>query len=297
MKKSIKTNESKQKKQRQPDFFFYYGNVSQTGDLFMIECGREKCDKNKQPLDCSYNYFALHCVANGSGFYEIGDKRYEIEKNQIFAFFPGAKIKYGPNPDDPWEYRWINFLGVKAKDFLENAKFSPENPVYAFKSTSLHEAFKKILNASNQSTRDLLAISSLYEIFAILIDERQSKQTESGSIRESYISEAISFISKNYSNSDLSIIMLADKLGLNANYLSRLFKQETGIPFVKFVHKFRMQKACEYLEKTNYSNKEISSLIGFDDPFYFSKKFKEDTNMSPHEYHEFCLNKNWLNKK
>ena len=155
MKKQSKNTNLIAQQKEQPDFFFYYGKNTQIGDLFAIECGMEKCDKNKGALECCYNYFALHCVVNGSGFFEVRNKVYKLEKNQIFAFFPGEPIKYGPNPDDPWEYRWINFLGVKAKDLLSMAKFTPTSPVYSFENNSLPIIFEKALNANNISSRGI----------------------------------------------------------------------------------------------------------------------------------------------
>ena len=106
----------------------YYFKVleSSSHDIVVHECGREICDSNKEIIDTIYYYYAFHMVVKGKGYYEILGKKYEIKKNTIFCFFPGEKIKYYPDKDDPWEYFWINFSGLKAKDILQLVLDSPK---------------------------------------------------------------------------------------------------------------------------------------------------------------------------
>lgn len=265
-------------------FFFFYTNNSETHDIFTLECGMERCDSNKPTLKRCYNYFALHYVVSGEGFYKIRNQVYRITENHVFAFFPGEKIEYYPNPQNPWEYKWVNFMGVKAKYFFERALFSPENPVYCCNDPAIGQGFSKLIEANSESTRDILTVAYLYEIFAKIISERQTFVVGLNTLQEDYLSASLTFIEQNYHNPDLSLPMLAKHLGLNPSYLSRLFKEEAGLPFVQYVLRYRIQKSLDYLVKASYTNKEIAYSIGFSDPFYFSKKFKEMTNMSPAEY-------------
>lgn len=86
-------------------------------------------------------------------------------------------------------------------------------------------------------------------------------------------------------NFDLELI--AETIGMSSHYLSRLFKQETGVTITDYLIDIRIDKAKQYL--TNYphmKNYEISQSVGYGDPVYFQKLFKKVTGYTPREYKE-----------
>ncbi|MGG1555408.1 response regulator transcription factor [Paenibacillus ferrarius] len=93
---------------------------------------------------------------------------------------------------------------------------------------------------------------------------------------EQYISEHLS--------EQLSLIDVAQHLYLNASYLSRYFKLETGMNFTDYMHRYKMKLACRML-KSKQENIEIISLkLGYTDRTYFSKIFKKYVGISPKDY-------------
>jgi len=86
-------------------------------------------------------------------------------------------------------------------------------------------------------------------------------------------------------NFDLELI--AEAIGMSSHYVSRLFKQETGVTITDYLIDIRIDKAKQYL--TNYphmKNYEISQSVGYTDPVYFQKLFKKITGFTPREYKE-----------
>ena len=82
-------------------------------------------------------------------------------------------------------------------------------------------------------------------------------------------------------------IMLDDisrKLDMTPEYLGTLFHRETGITFSTYVKTYRISKAKELLVGTNLKLYEISEKVGYSDPKYFSRIFKEITGQLPTEY-------------
>lgn len=61
-------------------------------------------------------------------------------------------------------------------------------------------------------------------------------------------------------------------------------KQKTGHSPIDYFFQMKMQKASQQLDFTNRSVKDIAMSMGFDDPYYFSKRFKKITGMSPRKY-------------
>lgn len=93
----------------------------------------------------------------------------------------------------------------------------------------------------------------------------------------------IRYIDTHYDRS-LSLGDLAREMNLNPNYLSQVFKKETGKTFLKYVTDLRIEKAKTMLDSGSYSISEIASALGFNDYFYFLKTFKRVTGLTPKQY-------------
>lgn len=87
----------------------------------------------------------------------------------------------------------------------------------------------------------------------------------------------------NISRDDLSRLVF-----LNPDYLSRLFKKETGRSISGYLIQKRIELAKELLAGTRMPVSVISSQVGYDNFAYFTKVFKEKTGMSPNEYRKNC---------
>ena len=77
---------------------------------------------------------------------------------------------------------------------------------------------------------------------------------------------------------------IADELHVNRSYLSRFYKNKTGINLFDTILNLRIEAAKEYLLNTDMKTYEISEAIGVDDAGYFSKMFKKITGVSPKEF-------------
>jgi two-component system response regulator YesN len=83
---------------------------------------------------------------------------------------------------------------------------------------------------------------------------------------------------------NLSLAQFADRLFVNASYLSSLFKQEMGINFVDYVHQKRIERAKTLLKEQSLKVQEVARALGYMDEAHFSKTFKKWTGYSPSQY-------------
>ncbi|MDO7269682.1 response regulator transcription factor [Shouchella clausii] len=81
-----------------------------------------------------------------------------------------------------------------------------------------------------------------------------------------------------------SLQEVADHLFLNAAYLSKRFKEETGEKFSDYIHRLRMDRAVEFLAETNMKVSQIAKKLGYKDASYFIKVFKREFHMTPQEF-------------
>lgn len=97
-----------------------------------------------------------------------------------------------------------------------------------------------------------------------------------------------SWISDHY-HLDLDMVAIAELVHLNPNYLSRLFKLETGESLTGYLIDVRMQKAKELLMvQTELKVYEVAEQIGYQDSTYFTKLFKKMNGYTPLEYRNKC---------
>lgn len=95
---------------------------------------------------------------------------------------------------------------------------------------------------------------------------------------------AKTIVEQKYSDPELSLAMVAQEIGVSANYLSTCFKVETGIRFTRYLNVLRLERARALLEDARYRIYEIAELIGIPNTRYFSKLFREHTGSTPSEY-------------
>ncbi|MEN8906407.1 MAG: AraC family transcriptional regulator, partial [Clostridiales bacterium] len=99
----------------------------------------------------------------------------------------------------------------------------------------------------------------------------------------------IKFIKKNYKNS-ITIKDAVDKLKLNKNYIDYIIKKETGLSFLEYLTKFRIEKSKYLIKNTNYKLYEISDMVGFKPSQHFYGIFKDLIGLTPLEYKDLKNN-------
>lgn len=97
------------------------------------------------------------------------------------------------------------------------------------------------------------------------------------------VAQVLDYIHKNYT-SDISLEKCAEVTGSSYTYLSRQFKQETGMKFVEYLNRQRMNKAKSLLIRRDISMKEVVEQSGFRSYTYFFKIFKESEGITPSEF-------------
>lgn len=104
-----------------------------------------------------------------------------------------------------------------------------------------------------------------------------------------YVSDTVQsiqrYIQEHYAE-DISLQALANQFFLHPNYLSQLFTEKTGRNFIDYLTQVRMEKAQGLLRDTGLRVYDISQMVGYESPKYFSKVFKEVTGCTPKEYRD-----------
>ncbi|MCG8568621.1 MAG: AraC family transcriptional regulator [Spirochaetes bacterium] len=140
----------------------------------------------------------------------------------------------------------------------------------------LEEEFKKKAKGYHTIIR-----SRLLELFVYIFRAKENNQKQNNA--EPPILKLTNYI-KNHFEKDIQLLELADLLGWNPSYLSRVFKEKNGVNIFYYISQLRIREACRLLKTTNFSIIEISEQVGFNNLTSFNRTFKKITNRSPRDY-------------
>jgi len=95
--------------------------------------------------------------------------------------------------------------------------------------------------------------------------------------------EAIHFMQENI-RKRLTLKEISDYVGFSSSHFSMLFQKKTSCSPLNYLSQLKIQEACHYLDFSDLKINQISLMLGFDDPFYFSRIFTKIMGSSPSEY-------------
>lgn len=133
--------------------------------------------------------------------------------------------------------------------------------------------------------QDIMNARSLAELDRVM-DQGFEIHGYSGIGNEEYsapIRHAIRYMEEHYPES-LALTDVAGHVGLSAEYLSRLFKEETGVKFVVYLNNLRLKHALRLLENTSLKVYEVAEQVGYSNLSYFSTVFKKNFGQNPFDY-------------
>ena len=227
-------------------------------DLCLCFCGIEVCKSSHSFGPAIREHYIIHYILDGKGIYKVGDKVYNLEKNQGFLICPGDLTYYEADNDDPWTYIWVAFNGIKSEQYLNRMRNCDE----------------------------LRLQGLLYLFLSTISDSVDYNVSENKDLSYTlYIEKSIEFINNNFAN-NIKVTDIANYVGLNRSYLSSLFKKSLNVSPQEFLLSVRMNKAYELLKKLELSIGDISRSVGYIDPLTFSKTFKKYSGYSPKQYRE-----------
>ena len=104
------------------------------------------------------------------------------------------------------------------------------------------------------------------------------------SLDEKLIQKAMSIVEGNLANPDFSVDQLAREVGMSRVHLYKKLTSLTGKSPIEFIRVIRLRRAALLLEKSQLSVAEIAYQVGFNNPKYFTRYFKEEYKILPSEY-------------
>jgi two-component system response regulator YesN len=146
----------------------------------------------------------------------------------------------------------------------------------------------RILKIKEEALHKVATESSLVNLQDTILDTLKTAIEERTITKHKKYSrlilEVIHNIEGHYTDPNLSLQSLADKMHVNTAYLGRIFKKETNHSFTSYLNLFRVEKAKKLYLTTNYKGTEICDKVGFANYNYFYIVFRKIEGMNPTDF-------------
>lgn len=261
----------------------------QTDDIFLTLCGVERCLPGYEFRCGERTGYHLHVILSGRGILSVNGITHPLHRGQMFVTKPGEQSWYRADEKDPWVYCWMTFDGFKAEKYIESAGLKPGTnwrDCYA-DPMRYYGIVRNLLDHPEMSlANDLQRLSLLLSFISLAIESETKKQHlsrhDSEVTADTYVDKAMTYIQSNFSN--IKIGDVARNIGINRSYLTKIFKQKTGISPQEYLMERKLSYACKLLMETDAQIQDIARRIGYDNLLTFSKIFKGRYGVSPKNY-------------
>jgi AraC-like DNA-binding protein len=227
----------------------------------------------------------LYCT-DGKGWITLREETMAIQAGDLFIIPNDIPHAYGADSTNPWSIYWMHIVGKNASEAAvtvmtgENGGLRPVQVGFSEERNSLFKQICTTLLKGYSAANLLFANLSLSYYLSTFIASEQFNRQNNLPLQENAVDRAIRFMQENLSTA-ITLDNIAQSAHLSVSFFSRKFKHETGYTPIEYFNHLRIQKACQLLHFSELRINEVASQIGIDDPFYFSRLFKQQMGVSP----------------
>jgi len=233
---------------------------------------------NRERKHGCHQFVLIYCV-KGQGWYSVKGKKFTVKPNQYFILPKSVAHEYGAELKNPWSIYWVHFTGENAAylaDYLQPKKHEPVLVAPSALRLMLFEDILSHLELLNNNSNLIYANSSLY---AFLISF-QRLQLKTSNKEDNPIEDVIAYMKANL-DKNLTLEDLAGHVHMSPSHLSAIFRQKTKYSPINLFTSLKIQKASQLLLDEHYNIKTIAASLGYDDPYHFSRVFRNTMGISP----------------
>ncbi|MFE7846758.1 AraC family transcriptional regulator [Microbacterium sp. NPDC057407] len=232
--------------------------------------------------DAGIDQAVVIVCAKGRGWCEVGAQRHTVAAGQVLIVPPSHPHSYGAEQDEPWTVWFMHVAGRDVDSLLAAGGFSAQAPVQPLR--DMFAAIDLLESIVSRAARDTTAQSLLetagaaWHVLALLASGRGG-----GASRVEVIDHARQHL-ETHLDRKVEVAELAASAGLSVSRFAELFREHVGMPVLKYQTSLRMARARELLDTTDLSVAQIAARVGYEDPFYFSRKFRSAHGMTAQRY-------------
>lgn len=223
----------------------------------------------------------------GKGHYKTEHSYGQINTGDILFVPKGVSHQYNADNTTPWHIYWVHVDGHLFEQFIDFLGINKLNLLLRTEQLDIViNEFEQLLATRHQSyqvSSFILASNILKKILGLLVSSQSSinKLSQVGF----NLDKINSFMEENI-NQQINLTQLAQSMQLSKFHFAKKFQKITGISPISYFIELKVKHACRLLDESNVNIKTVASMVGYDDPYYFSRLFKKVMGLSPSQYRQ-----------
>lgn len=225
------------------------------------------------------DHLLIYCRA-GRGHLSVEEVRTTVEAGDLVLLPQGVAHAYYADETEPWSIYWVHFAGERALDFCRQADGTalPRRTTVGLapRVVSDFETLLSVRRAGYRLAPFLIAANQLKQLVASLA-------LQGGAATDRLLAESDALMRANLGRR-VDLATLARAAGLSRFHFAKRYKAVTGTsPIQRFIH-LKIERACHLLDVTDAGVADVAAELGYDDPLYFSRVFRNVVGVSPRGY-------------
>ena len=216
-----------------------------------------------------------------------------FDDSDMVLFQPRQEQHYEYFGKDKTEVYWVHFTGSNVKNILRRYDIPLDTPVFYSGTSAIYAyLFEEMINELQTCRTGYEELLTMYlqQILILVQRIRLERRPSVNTHIQEEMEYARRYFNEHY-NEQINIEEYAESRNMSVSWFQRNFKQIVNCSPMQYLLTIRMNNAASLLESTDYSMAEISTIVGYDNPLYFSRLFKKQNRVSPSEYRKLVSRK------
>jgi AraC-like DNA-binding protein len=232
-----------------------------------------------------HDHYFMYIVTGELSFVSIGET---VTAGQYVIIPAGSPYHYQHESGKEVKYLWVHFTGGDAGALMERLAMQKEKAVTICtalgsdeKLLSYHSAILEEL--AKQDDNFDVGCSGFFYNMLLRASRLSHRRADPFDDTSKAIRSAVIYIHQNFDR-DIRITDMARMANLSESRFRTLFKNATDQAPLSYLNNYRLTQACRLLTQNDIPISRVSTLVGFEDPLYFSRLFRKHYGISPKSY-------------
>jgi len=248
----------------------------------------------------SHNFWEMVYIDAGNVLVKANDKEYRLEQGDVIFHKPNEFHSIKTHNDSPANVFIITFVcSSESMSFFKGKKMTVPTKIKKHMSAIIEESTHtfdsmavddtKLEIKENPPIGSQQMIKTYLEQFLILLIRSENDNhnlrifPSKESMENHLVSQVMQIIEDNTYN-NISVEKICHDLNYSRTYLSKIFKAASGYTILEYILTNKIREAKKLIREERYNFTQISDMLSFDNPHYFSTVFKKIANMTPTNY-------------
>ena len=227
----------------------------------------------------------LIACLEGEGELTLGKDSFAVQPGDIVWLPASLSHSYSSRRTNPWTILWVHFTGTEMASWRHLIFQDPSSSICSILAEQIGDLHLDRIHAileKGYALQNLIEAATALRFSLCTLSRLRDRPGATPPTRARVLATIAKL--RDHSTHLHRLDELAAQAGVSISHYSTLFKKECGFSPIDFLRHQRIQHAAQLLVTSATTLAEISAMVGFEDPYYFSRSFRKIMGTSPRAY-------------